>query len=81
MPKTKFPTGPTCSYEREIKKMVSLVGKEALRLVGKELMNGDAVVFKNDVIFDGLKKMLVLLKRNKIVFFLITRKNEQQIAL
>ena len=69
VPKTKFPTAATVTYERALKKMVRQVGIEALKQfdihVAKELMQGDSPTFTNDGIFDGFKKMLGALK-NKV---------------
>lgn len=78
VPKTKFPTAATVSYERELKKMVSLVGKEALKLFEKyfdnELIRADAAVLTNDGILDGLKKMFVSLKKKTNEIFSDTKK-------
>ena len=69
VPKTKFPTAATVTYERTLRKMVRQVGMEALRqfdkFVAKELMQGDSPTFTNDGVFYGLKKMLGALK-NKV---------------
>lgn len=80
VPKTKFPTAATVSYERALKKMVHQVGAEALkqfdRHVAKELMQGDSSTFSNDGIFDGFKKMLGALK-NKVTDVFATNKTER----
>lgn len=69
LPKTKFPTAATVTYERALRKMVRQFGKEALKQfdkhVAKQIMQGDSPTFTNDGIFDGFKKMLGALK-NKV---------------
>ncbi|MEG0470771.1 MAG: minor capsid protein [Solibacillus sp.] len=79
LPKTKFPTASTVSYERALVKMVSQVGIEASKLfdkhVANELMHADAVTFRSDGIFDGLKKMLSALKSKTSSIFSDYRAN------
>lgn len=69
LPKTKFPTAATVTYERALRKMVRQIGMEAIKQfdkhVAKELMQGDSPTFTNDGIFEGFKKMLGALK-NKV---------------
>lgn len=80
IPKTKFPTAATVSYERALKKMVRQVGIEALKqfdkYIAKDLMQGDSTEFTNDGVFDGLKKMLGALK-NKVSSVFASNKEER----
>ena len=73
VPKTKFPTAATVTYERALRKMVRQVGMEALKQfdkhVAKELMQVDSPTFTNDGIFDGLKKMFKALKNKAAAVF------------
>lgn len=80
VPKTKFPTAATVTYERALRKMVRQVGMEALKQFEKhvaiELMQGDSPTFTNDGIFDGFKKMLGALK-NKVSDVFASDKTER----
>lgn len=73
IPKTKFPTAATVSYERALVKMVEQMGNEALKLFDKhvagELMQGDSVIYSKDSASDGLKKMLHSFKSKKSAIF------------
>lgn len=73
IPKTKFPTAATVSYERVLVKMVERVGNEAIKLFDKhvagELMRGDSVQYTTDSIFDKLGKMFSSLKKRASAVF------------
>lgn len=73
VPPTKFPTAATVTYERALLKMVNQLGFEALKLFDKhlanELIRADAITFRSDGIFDGLKKMFQSLKKKASEFF------------
>lgn len=73
IPKTKFPTAATVSYERALVKMVEQMGNEAIKLfdkyVASELMHGDSARYTKDGVFNKLGKMLSSLKKRASAVF------------
>lgn len=73
IPKTKFPTAATVSYERALVKMIERLRNEAIKLFNihleKELMRGDASQFVTDSVLEKMGKLFGSLKKRANAIF------------